>query len=188
MPLNFLFGTILLGGVALKDKIDREYAKDLAAKQEEYYKESERRETARRTEKYAPITREMKDIFIGYVEEYALENREIPNTFMQGGEMYHCLDARCIEDTIQCARNNVVSFMNPQPRWRFAKVSDFRRCNEYYAGTTCAAIYSTRFYCLSNNIEFTEEQWEQFKDIVDKYGHQYGFNAVRRQRHKYPEW
>ena len=52
MPLNFLFGTILLGGIALKDKVDREYAKDLAAKQEEYYKESERRETARRTEKF----------------------------------------------------------------------------------------------------------------------------------------
>ena len=172
MPLNFLFGATILGAKAVSDIKKAQDDKLHDELREKLRKESEQKEK----DLFAPIPDSLLERYYEILQECST-NCEIPNAYMKGGTLWLCEKACSIEEVIETARNHRVSYVDPQPRWRLARVSDFQRKSSHYKGAGKAAYYNTLFYYNSNNIPLNDDIKQLFSEFVEKYRHELGFVA-----------
>lgn len=170
MPWRLLLGAGILGYKAVEEQSIKQMHREI----DEAMKKRDQDQTRIIKEASACIPQEMRDIYHEYMRTLLYENKEIPNVFVQGGTLYYCQDACDVQDTVIAARNNKHSMIDPQPRWRLARVRDFTSESRWgTGGLAIAALMWTRFHYLSNDMEMTDEQWEQLQFITKRFKYVY---------------
>ncbi|MBR2504105.1 MAG: hypothetical protein IKB62_08275 [Oscillospiraceae bacterium] len=174
MPLNFLFGATILGAKAVSDIKKAQDDKLHDELREKLRKESEQKEK----DLFAPIPDSLLERYYEILQECST-NCEIPNAYMKGGTLWLCEKACSIEEVIETARNHRVSYVDPQPRWRLARVSDFQKQSTRYRGASRAAYYILLFHRNSKEVTIDNETWDLFTELVNRNTHAFGLAAYR---------